>query len=120
MAAKPEHNPAVRRHPATTRPMKTFPKPSLALVAVGAIGAGFIAPLQASAGECGPPAASLLTSGHQALFGNAVGPDGALYVAETDSGSILRVDPQTGNVTTFASGLPTAAGGGGPFDIAFK
>jgi hypothetical protein len=48
-----------------------------------------------------------------------------LYVAEGPAGRISRVDRQTGNVTTFASGLPKAliaVSGfpiGGPTDVAF-
>ncbi|QHT55225.1 ScyD/ScyE family protein [Cellulomonas sp. H30R-01] len=54
-------------------------------------------------------------------MGSTIGPDGALYVASPASGVISRVDPRTGAVTTFASGLPTRpAGGGGVFDVAFR
>jgi hypothetical protein len=45
-----------------------------------------------------------------------------LYIAEGIAGRISRVDPQTGDVTTFASGLPAALPGfpiGGPMDVAF-
>src|SRR5213076_838207 len=57
--------------------------------------------------------------------GSTTGPDGALYVTEGAAGRISRVDPQTGEKTTFASGLPTAIlsiGGfsiGGAIDVAF-
>jgi hypothetical protein len=52
--------------------------------------------------------------------GSTVGPDGALYVTEGAAGRISRVDPTTGNITTFASGLPTAIIGiGGAIDVAF-
>jgi len=57
--------------------------------------------------------------------GSTVGPDGALYVTEGVAGRISRVDPQTGERTTFASGLPPAIisiGGafiGGAIDVAF-
>jgi hypothetical protein len=57
--------------------------------------------------------------------GQYLGPDGALYVTEGAVGRISRVDPQTGEVTTFASGLPIAIisiGGafiGGAIDVAF-
>ena len=58
-------------------------------------------------------------------MGSTIGPDGALYVTEGAAGRISRVDPQTGEKTTFASGLPTAIltiGGlsiGGAIDVAF-
>jgi hypothetical protein len=43
-----------------------------------------------------------------------------LYVTEGAVGRISRVDPKTGHVTTFASGLPRSIiGFGGPTDIAF-
>jgi sugar lactone lactonase YvrE len=54
--------------------------------------------------------------------GSTIGPDGALYVTESAAGRISRVDPQTGDVTTFASGLPEPLPGfpvGGAYDVAF-
>ncbi len=68
------------------------------------------------------PTATLLTSGLAGAAGSAIGPGGALYVAEGIAGRISRIDPQTGAVTTFASGLPTqipGVGFGGPVDITF-
>ena len=67
---------------------------------------------------CSPPTVTTFVSGLDPLFGTTVGPDGALYVAAI-TGSILRVDPQTGEVSTFASGLPIVPGLGGPLDVAF-
>ncbi len=68
----------------------------------------------------GAPTASLLVSGLQGGSGSTIGPDGALYVTETAAGRILRVDPKTGNVKTFASGLPKRIKPlGGAMDIAF-
>jgi hypothetical protein len=59
-------------------------------------------------------------SGLEGASGSTVGPDGALYVTEGAVGRISRVDPKTGQVTTFASGLPKSIiGFGGPTDIAF-
>ena len=52
--------------------------------------------------------------------GSTVGPGGALYVTEGWAGRISRVDPKTGDVTTFASGLPLRLFGiGGAADVAF-
>jgi sugar lactone lactonase YvrE len=54
--------------------------------------------------------------------GSTVGPDRALYVTDGPQGRVLRVDPKTGVVTTFASGLPPAvpaAGIGGAMDVEF-
>src|SRR5882724_841226 len=78
---------------------------------------------------CQGPTATLLVTGLdtglESAKGSTVGPDGALYVTEGVAGRISRVDPQTGEVTTFASGLPPAIisiGGafiGGAIDVAF-
>jgi hypothetical protein len=63
---------------------------------------------------------TLLVSGLQGSSGSTIGPDGALYVTEGAAGRISRVDPDTGTVTTFASGLPPSAIGiGGAIDLAF-
>src|SRR5580692_3484605 len=78
-------------------------------------------------GECAPPPpgsseAALLVSGLEGGSGSTIGPDGALYVTESAAGRVSRVNPRTGKVTTFASGLPKeipAIGFGGPVDIAF-
>src|SRR5713226_8089860 len=65
---------------------------------------------------------TLLVTGLQGTIGSTVGPDGAIYVPEGAVGRITRVDPQTGALTTFASGLPEtipAIGIGGAIDVAF-
>lgn len=82
------------------------------------------ASLTVSASQPGSPSsqstAELLVTGLQGASGSTVGPDGALYVTEGAIGRVSRVDPKTGAVTTFASGLPPAiAGIGGAIDIAF-
>jgi hypothetical protein len=72
--------------------------------------------------DAGAPTATLLASGLDGSLGSAIGPDGALYVAEAVAGRISRVDPESGAITTFASGLPPSLfgpGNGGPFDVAF-
>ena len=54
--------------------------------------------------------------------GSTIGPDGALYATDGPGGRVLRVDPKSGAVTTFASGLPPAVsdvGIGGAIDVAF-
>ena len=61
-----------------------------------------------------------LVSGLEGAVGSTIGPGGALYVTEGTAGRISRVDPKTGAVTTFASGLPQRiAGTGGAMDVAF-
>ena len=69
---------------------------------------------------CGEPTAVVLVTGLEGASGSTVGPGGALYVTEGAAGRISRVDPKTGETTTFASGLPTAIVGiGGAIDVAF-
>jgi hypothetical protein len=76
-----------------------------------------------STAAAAPPAGHrthLLASGLQGTVGSTVGPDGALYVAESVAGRISRVDPRTGHITTFATGLPKRMVDiGGAMDIAF-
>jgi hypothetical protein len=73
----------------------------------------------------GPTATRLVTGLVEGAKGSTIGPDGALYVTEGAAGRISRVDPLTGEKTTFASGLPKAIlsiGGssiGGAIDVAF-
>ncbi len=79
-----------------------------------------LAPASASFHRGGAPTAHRLVTGLQRPRGSTVGPDGALYVIEAALGRISRVDPQTGTVTTFATGLPTSlAFPGGAVDVAF-
>jgi sugar lactone lactonase YvrE len=62
-----------------------------------------------------------LVTGLAGGSGSTVGPDGALYVTEGLAGRVSRVDPQTGAVTTYASGLPLSIVGiGGAMDVVFK
>src|SRR4029450_10153411 len=69
---------------------------------------------------CEGPTATRLVTGLEGASGSTIGPDGALYVTEGAVGTISRVDLQTGEKTTFASGLPRAIIGiGGAIDVAF-
>jgi sugar lactone lactonase YvrE len=69
---------------------------------------------------CDEPTATRLVTGLEGATGSTIGPDGALYVTEGAAGRVSRVDPQTGDITTFASGLPPALIGiGGAIDVAF-
>ncbi len=66
------------------------------------------------------PSVTTLTTGIAGANGSAMGPDGALYVTESDTGQILRIDPATGAASVYASGLPTRiAPIGGPMDLVF-
>lgn len=92
---------------------------------VGLVFAAMITPFAASAAPPseGPNATSLVT-GLQELQGSTVGPGGALFVTAPLTGSIWRVDPKTGTVTLFASGLPARIPdpyfiGSGVVDVAF-
>jgi hypothetical protein len=72
----------------------------------------------------GEVSATLLVTGLEELQGSAVGPGGALFVTAPLTGSIWRVDPKTGDVTLFASGLPARFPGldyigSGVVDVAF-
>ena len=63
-----------------------------------------------------------LAGGLEGSMGITVGPDGALYVAESAAGRITRIDPTTGAKSTFAEGLPATLPGvpiGGTVDVAF-
>ena len=66
----------------------------------------------------------LLVTGLQELQGSTVGPGGALFVTAPLTGRIWRVDPKTGALTLFASGLPARNPdlffiGSGVVDVAF-
>jgi sugar lactone lactonase YvrE len=78
-------------------------------------------PLAASAAPpSGAPNPTQLLTGLEGGSGSTVGPGGALYVTEGAAGRISRVDPKTGDITTFASGLPASIVGiGGAIDVAF-
>jgi hypothetical protein len=62
-----------------------------------------------------------LVTGLAGSLGSTIGPAGDLFVPDPVAGSILRIDPKTGNYTTFASGLPQVpdAGLGGITDVEF-
>jgi len=67
-----------------------------------------------------PEVPQLLASGLQGASGSTVGPGGALFVTEGAVGQISRIDPRSGAVTTFASGLPVSIVGiGGVDDVTF-
>src|SRR4051812_47737766 len=78
-----------------------------------------LTPSVASAHHHAPdPGPTRLVTGLPGGFGSTVGPDGALYVTSAGAGVISRINPRTGAVTTFASGLPTN-NGNGVTDVAF-
>jgi len=80
------------------------------------------APLVGKGGDAAASAkAVLFATGLQGASGSTIGPGGALFLTEGTLGRIARVDPRSGEVTTFASGLPPAVlpGLGGVIDVAF-
>lgn len=83
----------------------------------------FAAPIREGKGLIGlklPMRVTLLADGLQGTVGATIGPDGALYVAEAALGQITRIDPSSGDASTFAGGLPTQVIPiGGAIDLAF-
>ena len=89
----------------------------VALSCVIMLGSGIGAAAKAPSEQ---PTAVLLASGLEGTMGSTVGPGGALYVVEGAAGRVSQVDPQSGAITTFASGLPPAIMPiGGATDVAF-
>ena len=88
-------------------------------------GAAVVIAATAPSAASGPPpvvsaTATLLVTGLAGGSGSAIGPGGALFVTEGAAGRVSRVDPNSGAMTTFASGLPPyIVGIGGAMDIAF-
>jgi hypothetical protein len=92
----------------------------LAAAVAGLFAVAMITPSAATAARSPAPNPTQLLTGLEGGSGSTVGPDGALYVTESAAGRISRVDPRTGEITTFASGLPgSIIGIGGTTDVAF-
>lgn len=85
------------------------------------VGPAATTPALSTSKRAGTSTARLLVTGLQSAQGSTVGPGGALFVTEPAAGRIVRVDPRTGAVTPFVSGLPTAIAGlgSGAVDVAF-
>jgi hypothetical protein len=108
-----------------TRAGRTLMMVVMTVATIGA--ASFPSSASAQKPATGPNARELTTFAAPACAGgcgsgSTVGPDKALYVTDGPGGRVLRVDPETGTVTTFASGLPPAlpeVGIGGAIDVVF-
>jgi hypothetical protein len=94
---------------------------TVAVVIVLSTMTGMVAPVAATAAPAsGGIDPTQLVTGLEGGAGSTIGPDGALYVTESAAGRISRVDPKTGAVSTFASGLPASAlEFGGARDVEF-
>jgi hypothetical protein len=92
------------------------------LIALATVAIAMVAPpaTAAAAPPARAPDPTQLVTGLEGGAGSTIGPDGALYVTESAAGRISRVDPKTGALTTFASGLPASSlGFGGARDVEF-
>jgi hypothetical protein len=61
---------------------------------------------KAKAKKTQTPLQGQLVSGLSGGTGSTTGPSGDLFVPDNKAGTILRIDPKTGDYTIFASGLP--------------
>jgi hypothetical protein len=105
-------------------PMSTKTLIALATVAVAVVLPAMTVMVAPVAATAAPVSGGLnptqLATGLEGGAGSTIGPDRALYVTESAAGRISRVDPRTGAVTTFASGLPASSlGFGGARDVEF-
>ena len=96
-----------------TAAAKDFEYPEVRVSVAGGTGVATQAPGGQQAGapslqtlQTATPTPQPLVSGLNELQGSTVGPDGALYVTATLSGEIWRIDPESGETSLFASGLP--------------
>jgi hypothetical protein len=96
-------------------------RPAVALTVIGVALMALLAPPASADDTDHTPSVSVLaTFGSGLGSGSTIGPDGALYVTDGNAGAVLRVDRRTGEVSTFASGLPPQVLGlGGAMDVAF-
>lgn len=103
---------------ARRRPPRSVLRPAVAVAAITAATA--VGPAAAAPPSSTPTAEVIADGVVPGANGSAIGPDGALYVTASDTGEILRVEPDTGAVSTFATGLPSrVAPIGGPMDLVF-
>jgi hypothetical protein len=95
-------------------------RPLVLLLAAGTLVAGATTPAHGEQPSAAPAVTAVFAFGSGLGSGSTIGPDGALYLTDGNAGAILRMDPTSGGVTTFASGLPPQVIGiGGAMDVAF-
>jgi hypothetical protein len=94
----------------------------VSIAAVGLV-AAVAAPAATAHDRRGPEVTRLAGFGNGGFVtGSTIGPHGALYVTDGNAGSVLRIDRRSGEVTTYATGLPPKAFTndiGGPVDVVF-
>jgi hypothetical protein len=93
-------------------------------IVVTALAFAVLAPAVSAHGRGGPVVTPLAEFGSDDFVaGSTIGPDRALYVTDGVAGSVLRIDRHSGQVSTYADGLPPKAfpgvDVGGPIDVAF-
>ena len=89
-------------------------------VLAAAVLLGAVLPATANARRAAPEISEFATFGTGLGSGSTIGPGGALYVTDGNAGSVVRIDSRTGDVSTYADGLPVQVLGiGGAMDVAF-
>lgn len=89
-------------------------------VVIGMLVVGIVVASVGGSAATASPTATRLVTGLAGGSGSTLGPDRALYVTEGAAGRVSRVDPETGDVTTYATGLPPSIIGiGGAMDVEF-
>lgn len=89
-------------------------------VLAAAVLLSMVLPATANAKPAAPEISELATFGTGLGSGSTIGPGGALYVTDGNAGSVVRINPRTGAVSTYADGLPIQVLGiGGAMDVAF-
>jgi hypothetical protein len=94
-------------------------------IAAAGLVAAVAAPTVSAHDRTGPVVTHLAEFGSDDFVtGSTIGPRGSLYVTDGVAGAVLRIDRHSGQVTTYADGLPPKAFPGfdigGPVDVAFS
>jgi hypothetical protein len=93
---------------------------SLAVLLATAVGVLSVSMNAEAKAHVGPRVSDLARIPGGLGSGSTIGTDGALYVSDGTSGSVDRIDPKSGAVSVYASGLPRRVLQiGGAVDVAF-